>query len=51
MPAKSKKQLKLMFAIANDKKGKIKGGPSKSVAEEMIKATSDSRKRKLMKSK
>lgn len=45
MPAKSKKQLKFMYAA---KEGKIKGGPSKKVAEEMIDKTSKSKKHKLM---
>jgi hypothetical protein len=45
MPAKTKKQLKFMYAV---KEGKIKGGPSKKVADEIINKTSKSKKHKLM---
>lgn len=45
MPVKSKKQLKFMYAV---KAGKVKGVP-KSVGKKFIKATSKTKRSKLMK--
>lgn len=51
MPVKSKKQLKFMEGIAHGMKSNRGIGPSKEVAEEMLKKTSKDKKRELMLSK
>jgi hypothetical protein len=50
MPVKSAKQFRMMEAIAN-KGGNSKFGPSKKVADEMLKKTSHSMKSKFAKDK
>lgn len=49
MPIKSAKQFRLMEAAAHSKKGSL-SGPSKKVADEMLKKTSHKMKSKFAKS-
>lgn len=47
MPSVSRRQQRMMFAIANGAKPRGKGGPSKAVAQDFVAADKQAGRRKL----